>query len=236
VVIWCLHGFLGTGSDWEAFTPAFRAATGEEVAAPDLFAGPIADSLAEAARRFIEDEGNAVIGYSMGGRLALHALAERPEAFRAGVIISAGLGVADESERRHRRDLDEQWAGRFETEPWEKVLEAWNAQPLLAGSAPPAPRQESPRLRREALAKALRSWSPATHPELAARLKHVSTPVLWIAGERDRKYMDEGVRAVSILPHAKLWTVPEAGHRSPWEQPELVREAVSHFLGRAFSR
>ena len=64
----------------------------------------------------------------------------------------------------------------------------------------------------------------------------VSTPVLWIVGERDRKYVEEGVRAVSLLPNAKLWTVPEAGHRAPWEQPDLVREAVSHFLGRAFSR
>jgi 2-succinyl-6-hydroxy-2,4-cyclohexadiene-1-carboxylate synthase len=235
-VIWCLHGFLGTGSDWEAFTPAFRAATGEEVTAPDLFAGLIADSLAEAASRFTKGEGNAVVGYSMGGRLALHALSGRPEAFRAAVIISAGLGIVDEADRRQRQERDEEWARRFETEPWDEVVEAWNAQPLLAGSALPASRPESPRLRREALAKALRSWSPATHPDLPASLRHVSTPVLWIAGERDRKYVDEGVRAVSILPNAKLWTVPEAGHRSPWERPDLVREAVSHFLGRAFSR
>jgi pimeloyl-ACP methyl ester carboxylesterase len=44
--------------------------------------------------------------------------------------------------------------------------------------------------------------------------------VLWIAGERDAKYVAEGERAVSILPDAELWICPGAGHRVPWEQPD----------------
>lgn len=55
-LIACLHGFLGQPADWDFLRASF------EIVAPDLFAGepiPAADVL---------------VGYSMGGRLALHAL------------------------------------------------------------------------------------------------------------------------------------------------------------------
>ena len=43
---------------------------------------------------------------------------------------------------------------------------------------------------------------------------------VWIAGERDSKYVAEGLRAVALLPDAQLWICPGAAHLVPWEQPE----------------
>lgn len=210
----CLHGFLGRGSDWD-FLPF-------EHRAPDLFAAPIDASMAAWAREFEVGAEDALIGYSMGGRLALHLLLTRR--LRRAVIVSAGLGL--ESGREERRAVDERWARRFEADPWDGVIRDWNAQPLFGGHELPRAEHD---FDRSALAAALRLWSPAAQEPLAARLAQIETPVLWIAGERDEKYVREGERAVAALPDARLWICPGAGHRVPWEQPEAFLSALAQF-------
>ena len=181
VVIRTIPGFLGLPSDWD-FLPWPHS----------------------------PDEGDVLLGYSMGGRLALQLL-ER-QRFARAIIVSAGLNAPDD-ERRLR---DEAWARRFESEEWSPLMQAWNAQAVFGGHV--VKRQERDYNRAE-LARQLREWSPAVLPP--PRLEEIETPVLWIAGERDAKYVEVARRAVSRLPHAELWICPEAGHRVPWEQPQL---------------
>ena len=152
----------------------------------------------------------------MGGRLALHALLDGAQYNRA-IIVSSGLGIEDEPERAARREADEKWARRFESEDWEAVLRDWNAQPLFGGDI--RVRRERDYDRRD-VAKALRDYSPAKLPPLGPRLHEIAIPVLWIAGERDSKYVAAGQRAMALLPNAQLWICPGATHRVPWEQPE----------------
>ncbi|HEX6085420.1 MAG TPA: alpha/beta fold hydrolase [Thermoanaerobaculia bacterium] len=164
-------------------------------------------------------EGNALLGYSMGGRLALDRL--QRERFDKAVIISAGLNAPDEE----RRKRDEEWARRFETEDWSSLMQAWTAQPVFGGHV--VERFEKDFDRRE-LARQLRDYSPAVLPP--PRLESIETPVLWIAGERDTKYVEIALRAVERLPTAELWICPGAGHRVPWEQPELLVARLRSFL------
>ncbi|HYC92367.1 MAG TPA: alpha/beta fold hydrolase [Thermoanaerobaculia bacterium] len=163
--------------------------------------------------------GNVLLGYSMGGRLALDLL--QRERFDKAVIISAGLNAPDEA----RRQRDEAWARRFETEEWSSLMQAWNAQPVFGGHV--LERREEDYDRRE-LARQLREYSPAVLPP--PRLESIETPVLWIAGERDPKYLEIALRAVERLRTAELWICPHAGHRVPWEQPELLVTRLRSFL------
>jgi len=165
------------------------------------------------------NDGDVLLGYSMGGRLALQLL-ERQQ-FRCAVIVSAGLNTPD-AERRAR---DEEWARRFESEEWTSLMRAWNAQPVFGGHA--LERHERNYDRAE-FARQLREWSPAVLPP--PRLEEIATPILWIAGERDLKYVDIARRAVARLPHAELWICPDAGHRVPWEQPELFVQRLRRFI------
>jgi len=189
-VIWTLSGFLGLPSDWN-FLPWPHSPLG----------------------------GDVVIGYSMGGRLALQAL--ETERLRKAVIVSAGLNAPDEE----RRVRDEAWARRFESEEWLSLMRAWNAQPVFGGHV--LERAEKDHDRAE-LARQLREYSPAVLPP--PRLEEIETPVLWIAGERDPKYVDIAKRAVARLPNAELWICPDAGHRVPWEQPEAFIRRLRAFL------
>ncbi|HUP45800.1 MAG TPA: alpha/beta fold hydrolase [Thermoanaerobaculia bacterium] len=192
-----LHGFLGLPSDWD-----FLRKAGFTVETPPLGAIP--------------ESGDILLGYSMGGRLALHALL-RGAKYRRAVIVSAGLGIEDRVAREERQRTDDRWARMFEKQPWTRVMHEWSAQPVFGGHV--VKRKESDFDRRE-LARQLREWSPGVLPSLGWRLQEITIPVLWIAGERDAKYVAEGERAVSRLPNAESWICPDAGHRVPWEQPE----------------
>jgi 2-succinyl-6-hydroxy-2,4-cyclohexadiene-1-carboxylate synthase len=189
-VIRTLSGFLGLDYDWD-FLPWPHEPYSTADRRP-----PTADCL---------------IGYSMGGRLALQIL-ER-ERFAKAVIISAGLNAPDQA----RRARDEEWARRFESEEWSSLMRAWSAQDVFGGHV--VERREEDVDRRE-LARQLREHSPAVLPP--PRLEAIETPLLWIAGERDAKYIGIAKTAVARLPNAVLWICPDAGHRVPWEQPELL--------------
>jgi 2-succinyl-6-hydroxy-2,4-cyclohexadiene-1-carboxylate synthase len=192
-VIRTLSGFLGLPSDWD-FLPWSHS----------------------------PDRGEILLGYSMGGRLALQLLEQ--QRFAKAIIVSAGLNAPDEE----RRKRDEAWARRFESEDWSSLMAAWNAQPVFGGHA--LQRHEADYDRRE-LARQLREWSPAVLPP--PNLEAIETPVLWIAGERDARYVDIARRAVERLPHAELWICPGAGHRVPWEQPQAFIERLRQAFPRA---
>lgn len=163
--------------------------------------------------------GEVLFGYSMGGRLALDLLQRRR--FDKAVIVSAGLNAPDEA----RRARDVEWARRFESEEWPSLMRAWNAQEVFGGHV--VERREEDFDRKE-LARQLREMSPAVLPP--PRLESIDTPVLWIAGERDSKYVEIGRRAAARLPHAELWICPNAGHRVPWEQPGALVSRMRDFI------
>jgi 2-succinyl-6-hydroxy-2,4-cyclohexadiene-1-carboxylate synthase len=234
-MIWCLHGFLGKGKDWEPFRPSWEKASGVRLRAIDLLDKPLEQQTPEVwGTRFARsiattDPGAVLVGYSLGGRLALQALLARPDAFRGAVIVSAGLGVEGEVDRQMRRVRDDAWAAKFETESWDTVIDAWNRQPVFGGDAAAPPRNELD-YDRNALATALRYWSPAVQQPLASRLRELALPTFWIAGERDGKYAEEARRAADLAGGARLWIASGTGHRVPWEAPEEFGRRVADFL------
>jgi pimeloyl-ACP methyl ester carboxylesterase len=162
---------------------------------------------------------DVILGYSMGGRRALQLL-ERHR-FGKAVIISAGLNAPDPA----RLQRDEEWARRFESEEWSSLMRAWNGQEVFGGHV--LERREEDYDRAE-LARQLRQFSPAVLPP--PHLEGIETPVLWIAGERDSKYVAIAKQAVARLPQAELWICPDAGHRVPWEQPQALLARLRLFL------
>jgi 2-succinyl-6-hydroxy-2,4-cyclohexadiene-1-carboxylate synthase len=192
MVITCLHGFLGNPRDWD-----FLRDAGFAIKTPPLDAIP--------------PRGDILLGYSLGGRLALHALLAGAHYNRA-IFVSTGLGIEGDSARTARRASDEAWARRFESDDFDVVMAAWNAQPVLAGPS-------LPRTGDDYDPRALREWSSGALPPVASRLHELTIPTLWIAGARDAKYVAEAKRASSLVPGAEAVIIENAGHRVPWEQP-----------------
>jgi 2-succinyl-6-hydroxy-2,4-cyclohexadiene-1-carboxylate synthase len=234
-VIWALHGFLGRGTDWDDLRAACATAGLPTLHTPDLFGAPPASRTLAAwgehfAARVAEDDASPVLlGYSLGGRLALHALLARPRLWRGAVIVSTHPGLDDQAERVARRAADQRWAERFLHDPWDAVRTDWDAQPVFGGAPRSLPQPESA-YDRTALASALVEWSLGLQEPLWPRLGAIPCPVRWIAGARDLRYVTLGRRAVAELPRGELRVAPGAGHRVPWEAPAWFAEQVVEFL------
>lgn len=237
IILWCLHGFLGSGKDWEPLAPFLSPRRDLVLHSPDLLASPAEIRRFQYwARKFNREaaslEGTPILlGYSMGGRLALHALLQPSSPWKGAVIVSAHPGLRFPEERRARLVRDEKWARRFEKDPWEDLLSDWNAQPVFRGKDIIPPRAEED-FSRKALAKALRTWSLGKQEPLMERFGEIQVPVLWIAGEEDAKYAEIGRRAARLLPRGIFEALPGAGHRAPWDAPEAFHGAVHKFLAR----
>lgn len=233
-MIWALHGAVGRAADWRDFATATRA-EGEEVRRLDLWRfldccplplEKFGDTLATEISRI--DPSPVLIGYSMGGRLALHSLLAQPSIWKAAVIISTHQGLTDESERRERRKSDAEWSARALKGEWSEFLEQWNQQGVLEGVE--MPERLSLKDRRASIARSFVDWSLGNQEDLTPRFSKITCPLLWLTGERDTKFTDLARRAVPHFPQGKHRIMPDCGHRVPWEKPAEFSRLCREFL------
>ncbi|MEM9480830.1 MAG: alpha/beta fold hydrolase [Verrucomicrobiota bacterium] len=172
---------------------------------------------------------NVLLGYSLGGRLGLHALLAEPEVWSAAIVVSVHPGLYDVAERRDRLESDREWARKVRDMEWSEFLEEWNAQPVFGGAGL-LESSLNAEANRENVAKGFEVWSLGAQESLLDRFGELSLPVLWVTGERDPKFCDLGEEAVAQLPDGRLSVVAGAGHRVPWEQPDEFQSIVLAFL------
>lgn len=200
--------------------PAFGGALNEE---------------AERARSAECGARNVLLGYSMGGRLALHALlAGGP--WDAAVIVSAHAGLEEEREKAARRKHDAAWAAKALKGDWRDFLEAWDGQGVLkreGNEGLAMPDRRPLETRRGAVARSFMDWSLGVQEPLWDRLGKIACPVLWVAGEKDAKFRTLAARAMACGGF-ESWIAPGAGHRVPWESADFPR-IVGEFLERSVS-
>jgi len=175
------------------------------------------------------DPDPVLIGYSMGGRLSLHALLEDPKMWKRAVIVSAHPGLKEESERVERRLKDAEWSALALKGEWSDFLKKWESQGGLAGAGEMLDRRVL-KSRRASVARSFVDWSLGAQEDLSPRLKEIECPVLWVTGELDQKFTALGKAAVLQLPNAEHQIVSKSGHRVPWECPEKFVELCVDFL------
>jgi 2-succinyl-6-hydroxy-2,4-cyclohexadiene-1-carboxylate synthase len=230
-----LHGFTQSGRAWEPL--ARRLSAVHRVIAVDApghggSAEVDADLLAGAELVGAAGGRAAYVGYSMGGRLALHLALAHPDLVTRLVLVSATAGIDDPGQRADRRRSDDGLADRIEREGVEAFLRWWLSRPLFA-TLPAGAAAVDSRLGNTAagLASSLRRAGTGTQEPLWDRLGELSMPVLVVAGELDGAYLDVARRLVEgIGANATLAPVAGAGHAVPLEAPEAFAAALEAFL------
>ncbi|MFT6242890.1 MAG: 2-succinyl-6-hydroxy-2,4-cyclohexadiene-1-carboxylate synthase [Paracoccaceae bacterium] len=224
-MIHCLHGAVGSHRDWELFKDSFN----QDTKAVDLWklfenASP---TLPEAGQIIADQaaQNDILLGYSMGGRLALHALLADPKKWQAAIIISAHPGLLEGHPERLANDKS--WS-RLPDKNWEFFLSRWNKQNIL--STPPAGLKQAEFQDRAAVAESFHHWSLGTQENLRLHFSEITCPVLWITGENDPKFTKLAEEALSYLPNARHHATAHSGHRVPWETPRSFLEIVNNFL------
>ncbi|MEA3019715.1 MAG: 2-succinyl-6-hydroxy-2,4-cyclohexadiene-carboxylate synthase [Actinomycetota bacterium] len=229
-----VHGFTQTHRSWDPLLP--HLARDHEVIAIDAPGHGRSDGveldLVEGGAWLAAAGGRATyVGYSMGGRLCLHAALAAPDAVRGLVLISATGGIDDDAERDARRAADDALADRVEHIGVAAFLDEWLAQPLFAGlTAETSGRAERLENTAAGLASSLRHAGAGTQAPLWDRLGELTMPVLVIAGADDAKFVALAARFVAALPRAELAVIDGAGHTVHLEQPDAFLAVLDRWL------
>jgi 2-succinyl-6-hydroxy-2,4-cyclohexadiene-1-carboxylate synthase len=175
------------------------------------------------------------VGYSMGGRFALHTALDRPEVVERLVLIGATAGLEDADERDARVADDEARATHIETVGVASFVDEWLALPLFAGlDGAAACRVERLENTPEGLAGSLRRAGTGTQVPTWDRLATLDMPVLVVAGTLDTKFTALGRRMVEYIgPNAEFLGIDGAGHTAHLEQPSRFVGELRAWLRRS---
>ncbi|KAL6899311.1 hypothetical protein ACP4OV_005969 [Aristida adscensionis] len=266
-VVLLLHGFLGTSEDWVpmmlALSPSARVIAvdlpghGESQMlrhhVGNLEQSPMtiqsaADLLLKLLGHITDDE-VVVVGYSMGARIALHMALNQTHKILGTVIISGSPGLRDEASRRRRAAIDKSRALFLISHGLECFLESWYSGKMWT-SLREHPRFDSlvrTRSRHKnirALSKVLADSSIGRQKSLWEDLKHLKSPILIVAGEKDIKFKDISQKMYREITNSlrygadgrygkelcEMMIIPDSGHAVHVENPLPLVRAVRKFL------
>jgi len=252
-VLVMLHGFTGSAAGWGSQLDTL-ATYGLRVIALDLLGHGQSDApddpqrytiehcqqdILTALQKFGVSKGQAILlGYSMGGRIALYTAFSG--FFRALILESASAGLEDPVEREQRRISDEALAVSIEQDGVEAFVERWEKLPLFAsqGNLSVECREMLHRQRLQngaiGLAQSLRGVGLGVQPSLYTRLPTLHISALLIAGELDTKFIMIARYMAQLLPQSQLRIIPGAGHTVHLERPEEFVSLVGDFSRSMF--
>lgn len=239
-----LHGFTGSSESWSGL--ASRLEDKYFCIAPDLPGHGGSDTPKNPADLAMDVTADriilllallsvpnaAVIGYSMGGRLALH-VALRYRQLRGLILESASPGLKTAQERSHRRANDEQLAAMIEARGLDWFIPYWNSLALFKTQTADLQEEEN-RIRRaqsiSGLAQSLRGAGTGAQESLWDSLSAIDVPTLLITGQRDDKFSTVAGIMAEHMPRAQCVVVPEAGHTVHGEALDHYAQIVDQFL------
>ena len=241
-----LHGFLGLGEDWLEI--AQDLSRDHFCILPDMPGhGKTHKSdqqlcnmatTSEAIVNLLDDlkiDRVTLLGYSMGGRIALYTALHFGQRMKALVLESASPGIEDNKERTDRADLDDLRAEQIERKGVAAFVEQWYNAPLF-GSLHTKPEKlallKQSRLVHDphTLAAALRGLSVGRQPSLWKEIPQLDIPTLIIAGAMDKKYCDIAGKMAALMPRCRQITIGNAGHNAHFEQPRELLARLREFL------
>lgn len=161
-----------------------------------------------------------LIGYSMGGRLALYLTLHFPHRFIKVILESASPGLVTETARLARIKSDTQIARKLSRimnkDDFYDFLNNWYQQPIF-GDIKNHPQYQSMISSRLAnhplnLVKSLQFMGTGSQPCLWELLTKNTIPLLLLVGEKDEKFIDINMIMTEKNKFAKLQIIPQVGH------------------------
>ena len=243
-----LHGFTGSHLTWQpVYTQLKQNYT---TIAIDLLGHGLSDKPLSHTRYTIEHtnhdlnyifkqlklESVRLVGYSMGGRVALAFALHYPAHINMLILESASPGLHSEMERRARANTDDTLALSIEQKGLEWFADYWGNIPLFKTqkrlSVDTQAKLNQARLNNSSLglANSLRGIGTGQQPSYWECLEELNKPVTLIVGEEDEKYVQLAKQMDAKLPNSTVFIVQHAGHNVHLEQPDQFIQEVVHVL------
>ena len=234
--IFCIHGNFQTAKVWQPLEERMKAGFSDlEMITEDLCKKQFQsfDDWTEDFCGRVDAQANGeksiLLGYSLGGRLVLHACLSRPDLWKSAIVVGADPGLESEEDQKLQLDRDRKWAERLKREPLEKLVNEWDAQSVFCGFENQAPRNLG-EMNPDRLSHQFEVFSKGIQRNLVPKLAELKRPpVLFVSGEKDQKYQDIGEKLAKSSSAINTQVVADAGHRVPWESPESFVQVLIDF-------
>jgi len=244
----CFHGFLGSGKDFKIVADHSRNFS--EMVAPNFpdYQKVIAERKTgwnhtlSIVKRFIEEEApnkkTILLGYSMGGRIALQFAIKFPQLIEAVILIGSTPGIENKKQQQKRRTDDSKLSEKLRTQPYAKFLEYWFNQPLLKSQKNiPTPYLKEMLERRkkndpQTLAYYLSTLGTGTMPSAWTNLHRCKFPTLLVTGSADLKFTIIAEKMLTRLPDASHAEIKKSGHAPCFENAEAFGSCLDDFIAQ----
>jgi 2-succinyl-6-hydroxy-2,4-cyclohexadiene-1-carboxylate synthase len=243
-----LHGFMGSLAMWQPWWDAWGSTC--RLLAVDFLGHGRSDAIRRDGpadmKRTVDDllalmdhehfDRVDVVGYSMGGRVALALAVSHPNRVRRVILESASPGLQGSEARRLRWQQDDERALMLETDGLERFVRYWESLPLFASQTQlnaeviAAIRRSRLDNRAIGLAASLRELSTGRQPSYWGALPSVSAPALLITGASDEKFSHIAQTMREVMPNATWQEVPAVGHAVHLEAPDVFGALVQSSL------
>ena len=240
-----LHGFTGSQATWSTFVSKWKdkfqlitidlPGHGQTVTGTTRTMETCSDDL----RQLFDHLKLApfhLVGYSMGGRVALSFAMLYPQCVSSLILESASPGLHSEHEQKQRVVNDEKLAQRIETEGitsfvnfWENIT-LFDSQRKLPNVIQQSLRKERLAQSKRGLARSLRGMGSGSQPSWWDKLPELTKPVLLIVGQLDEKFVKINEIMEKSLSRADLSIVKNVGHAIHVEEPEKFGKLVVAFI------
>lgn len=237
-----LHGLLGSKHDWsdvfrhlQKFPQILPLAIdlpshGENVNQTCHDFAQVREWLDQQIHALIGTRPFWLVGYSLGGRIALdYTLSQRNPHQLGAILEGANLGLQSEEERQARWQNDQDWVNRFQREPIEQVLNDWYQQPVFAHLT--AEQREDLIAKRKQnqgnkIAEMLQATSLAKQPFFEPNKgADFGKFMHFVIGEKDQKFRQQAEKYQ--LSHR---LIAHAGHNSHQENPQGFVQTLQAIL------
>ncbi|HAC16918.1 MAG TPA: 2-succinyl-6-hydroxy-2,4-cyclohexadiene-1-carboxylate synthase [Bacteroidetes bacterium] len=247
-VLVALHGFTGSGMVFEQFSDHFRS-LGIKLLAVDLPGhGKTSTPNSTEVHAFDAQLSNFsrlirkleiprfhLLGYSMGGRIALHYALKYPDKIISLILESTNNGISNDLERLDRVSRDESLSEQI-IQDYADFLLKWNRLPLFQSPPNAIKRQidafKNIQVNQDPIqmALSLREFSPGKIPYVYNELSLISCPVLAITGDNDYKYIELWKSLSNKINNGIHINIEHAGHRVHLDQPDKYLETIVNFI------
>ena len=243
-----LHGFTGDSSTWRQLVSDLGDSF--QVISIDLIGHGLTGASVDPSRYEMENAARDIIGilnelgtdqahvlgYSMGGRIALSLAVLYPERIKSLLLESASPGLKTSEERANRMQQDDLLATRIEEKGINEFVSFWEQIPLFATQRDlPETVRDAMRKQRLSnnalgLANSLRGMGTGQQPSWWTSLYRLTMPVLLLCGEQDAKFCGIAKEMKVLMKNADLVTFAGCGHAIHVEDPVKFGIIVSEFL------
>lgn len=243
-----LHGFTGSTATWHKVSKQLEGVA--RTVAIDLTGHGKTSAPLEKTRYSMEQqvkdleylfeylglESFVLLGYSMGGRIALAYTVLYPSRVSSLILESASPGLRLEEDRAVRRKADQRLAEKLMTDGLSAFIDYWEdialfqSQKRLAHDVRQSIRQERLRQRAIGLSNSLRGIGTGSQPSYWSSLTKVRVPVMLITGELDSKFIDISREMQVHFPNVRHETIPHAGHAIHVEKPDVFATMIEKHI------